>query len=72
MSPEVCQVCLADDISGADSLDDLKIWWKNVISEGKMFGYLVNEKKSWLIIKDHGELARSSAFIFQYRYYVNN
>ena len=56
MSSEVCQVCLADDISGADSLDDLIIWWKNVISEGKMFEYLVNEKKNWLILEDHGNL----------------
>ena len=55
-SPEVRQVCLADDISGAGSLDDLIIWWKNVISEGKKFEYLVNEKKSWLILKDHGNL----------------
>ena len=33
-SPEVRQVCLADDISGANSLDDLITSWKNVISEG--------------------------------------
>ena len=45
-SSEVRQVCLADDISGAGSLDDLIIWWKSVNSEGKKFGYLVNEKKS--------------------------
>ena len=49
-SPEFRQVCLADDISGAGKLDDLIIWWKNVISEGKKFGYLVNEKKSWFIL----------------------
>ena len=58
-SPEVRQVCLADDISGAGSLDNLMIWWKNLISEGKKFGYLVNEKKSWLILKDHGKLKLS-------------
>ena len=52
-------MCLADDISGAGSLDDLIIWWKNVISEGKKFGYLVNEKKSWLILKDSGRLQES-------------
>ena len=62
MSPEVCQVCLADDTSGAGSLDDLIIWWINVISDGKKFGYLVNEKKG------AGGFARSSVFIFQYRY----
>ena len=56
MSPEVRQVCLVDDISGPGSLGDLIIWWKNVISEGKKFGYLVNEKKSWLISKNHGNL----------------
>ena len=55
-SPEVRQVCLTDDISGVGSLDDLIIWWKNVISEGKKFGYLVNKKKIWLILKDHGIL----------------
>ena len=55
-SPEVRQVCLADVISGAGSLNDLIIWWKNVIAEGKKIGYLVNEKKSWLILKDHGNL----------------
>ena len=40
-SPEVRQVYLADD--------NLMMWWKNLISEGKKLGYLVNEKKSWLI-----------------------
>ena len=54
-SPEVQQVCLAD-VSGAGSLDNLIIWWKIFISEGKKFGYLVNEKKSWLILKDHLKL----------------
>ena len=39
-SPEVRQVYLADDNL---------MMWKNLISEGKKFGYLVNEKKSWLI-----------------------
>ena len=53
-SPEVRQVCLADDISGAGHLNDLIVRWKNVILEGKKFGYLV--KKSWLILKDRGNL----------------
>ena len=46
MPPELRQVCLANNISGTGSLGGLKIWWKNVISEGKKFGYLLNEKKS--------------------------
>ena len=45
-SPEVRQVFLADDISGAGSFDNLIIWWENLISEVKRFGYLVNKKKS--------------------------
>ena len=55
-SPEVCQACLADNISGVSSLYDLIIWSKNVISEGKTFRYLVNEKKGWLVLKDHWNL----------------
>ena len=36
--------------------DDPIIQWKKVVSEGKKFGYLVNEKKSRLILKDHENL----------------
>ena len=32
-SPSVCQVSLADDISGAGSLDELIAWWKTVIQK---------------------------------------
>ena len=53
---KVRQVRLADYISGAGSLGDLIIWWKNVISEGKKNGFLVNEKKNWVILKDSGHL----------------
>ena len=53
MSLEVSQVYLADDISGVNIFDNLITWWKNVISEDKKFRYLVNEKKSWLILKDY-------------------
>ena len=49
-------MCLADDISRAGSLGDLIIWWKSVISDRKKFGYLVDERKSWFILKDHGNL----------------
>ena len=34
-SPEVRQVCLADDISGAGSHVDLIMWWKNVFQRVK-------------------------------------
>ena len=46
--PDVKQVWLADDATGADSLKYLKNLWTNVISEGGRFGYYVNKKKPWL------------------------
>ena len=56
MSPDVGQVSLADDISGASVLISLKKWWDNVIIEGEKYGYFVNESKSWIIIKDPAKL----------------
>ena len=44
-SPEIYQVCLADNKSGATILEELTIWQKNVASEGKK---LVNETKGGL------------------------
>ena len=51
-SPNVKNVCLADDITGAGKLSKLKCWRTSVISEGSKIGYNVNEKKSWLITKN--------------------
>ena len=53
---DVKQVCLSDGATGAGSLKSLKNWWTNIISEGGRFGYYVNEKNSWLIIKSEGFL----------------
>ena len=50
--PNVKNVCLADDITSAGALVNLKKWWSTIISEGSKFGYYVNEDKSWLIIKN--------------------
>ena len=55
-SPNVCNVCLADDITGAGSLVNLKNWWDTIISKGSNIGYYVNESKSWLIVKDELKL----------------
>ena len=52
ISPTTSQVSLADDITGAGKILDLRIWWDTIISEGEKFGYYVNESKSWLIIKN--------------------
>ena len=55
-SPTTSQVKLADDITGAGKILDLRIWWDTIISEEKQFNYYVNESKSWLIIKNPNRL----------------
>ena len=40
-----------DDATSPSSLKSLKNWWTNIVNEGDCFGYYVNEKKSWLILK---------------------
>ena len=56
ISPTKSQVSLADDITDAGKILDLRIWWDTIISEGEKFGYYVNESKSWLIIKNPNHL----------------
>ena len=56
ISPTTNQVRLADDITGARKILDLRIWWDTIISEGKKFGYYVNQSKSCLIIKNPNNL----------------
>ena len=57
-------VCLADDITGAGTINDLKCWWDSVVKEGKQFGYYVNASKSWLILKD-SEMLENAKLTFQ-------
>ena len=57
---EAKQVCLADDATVAGSLKSLKIWWINMANEGDRFGYYVNQKKSWLIVKNQTLLETSN------------
>ena len=52
LCPSVSQVGLADDITGAAKIPNLRKWWENLIIEGEKSGYYVNESKSWLILKD--------------------
>ena len=54
--PEVSQVWLADDATGAGKLPRLREWWDLVIREGVKLGYHVNESKSWLILKDPNQM----------------
>ena len=51
-SPDIKQVWLADDASGAGKLHTLYKWYNEVKDTGHKYGYYVNERKSWLIVKD--------------------
>ena len=55
-SPNVSVVSLADDVTGTGTLENLKTWWDNVITQGSKFGYYVNQSKYWLIIKTEENL----------------
>ena len=54
-SPNVKNSCLANDITGAGTLVNLKKWWSTIMSESSKFGYYVNEDKSWLIVKNEAQ-----------------
>ena len=49
--PLVKQVWLADDSAGGGSIVQLYNWYRQLSKEGQKFGYLVNGRKSWLIVK---------------------
>ena len=55
-SPNVSQVSLTDDVTGAGTLENLKTLWDNVITQGSKFGYHVKHNKSWLILKTEENL----------------
>ena len=46
------QIWLVDDAAAGGSLKQLQTWWDSLSCEGEKFGYFVNQKKSWLILKD--------------------
>jgi hypothetical protein len=49
---DITQVAFADDLTGIGTLNRLKHWWDMVLTYGPFLGYYVNEKKSWLIVKE--------------------
>ena len=55
------QVWLANDASTAGNLDHLYAFFNCLQEEGKQFGYLVNAKKSWLILKSSNDLSRAQS-----------
>ena len=42
---------MADDAAAAGALEALLEYYDHLVKEGVQFGYLVNGKKSWLIVK---------------------
>ena len=48
---KILQAWLADDAAAAGSLEALLEWYDHLVKEGVPFGYFVNGKKSWLIVK---------------------
>ena len=50
---DVKQSGFADDLSGAGTIDSLKIWWDKIIELGPKIGYFAKPSKSWLIVKPH-------------------
>ena len=49
---EVKQVWLADDSAAGGTITNIFKWFNYLSEEGKKFGYHVNGKKSWLIVKN--------------------
>ena len=41
----------------AGKLEEIKIWWETVISEGAKYGYYPKPSKSFLTVKQHKECA---------------
>ena len=58
-SPNVKQVCYADDASGAGTCEELKTFWNTLQAQGEIYGYHPNASKTHLVIKpEHAEKAR--------------
>ena len=51
---------VTDDVTGAGTLPNLKTWWETILYQGAKIAYHVNQRKSWLMLKDrrHLEIAK--------------
>ena len=47
----VKHVAFADDLTGPGKLEEIKIWWDTVTTEGLKYGYYPKPSKSFLIVK---------------------
>ena len=45
------QAGFADDLSGAEKLINLRLWWDNIFTFGPLLGYYPNASKTWLVVK---------------------
>ena len=46
------QCWFADDAIAAGILEELKIWWDELVTDGQLLGYFPNAKKCWQITKE--------------------
>ena len=58
----VRHVAYADDAVGVGKVSHLRIWWDAICEYGPHFGYFINAKKSWIIIKPHMQTETEQSF----------
>ena len=51
MESKVRQCWLEDDSSAAGTLEGIRIWWDKLVESSIKYGYYVNAKKTWIILK---------------------
>ena len=62
LSSSAGQCWFADDASASGTLEELKIWWDELVTDGPQLGYLPNAKKCWLITKPEKEERAKAMF----------
>ena len=62
LSSSARQCWFAEDASASGTLEELKIWWDELITDGPQLGYLPNAKKCWLITKSEKEERAKTMF----------
>ena len=50
-TPEIKQVCYADDATADGSINGLWEWWSVPSEHGPAFSYYPNPRKTWIIVK---------------------
>ena len=49
---EVEQILFADESAAGGNVNELQNWWNRIVQKGPAFGYYVNPKKTWLVVKE--------------------